>query len=185
MLVLVLAGDHVADALSHHPSLSLQPPAHSSWPPAALPFPPSPVVYYVFPWSGASLPLTVAAAPQQRVVELGCCADTGTQAAKVGVVLPAVHEVAVCSLSDAPPQSDPRGVLDCQGLHRCEGGGYLGIPDHEEGKGFIVNSAIILENFWYMVCANQGKKSMKYFTSRLIILTNLLAYFSHTVSQCS
>ena len=78
---------------------------------------------------GALLPLIVAAAPQQRVVVLGCCADTGTPVAKEGVVLPAAHRVAECSLSDAPPQCDPGHGLDCQGLGKCEGGGHLGIPE--------------------------------------------------------
>ena len=77
---------------------------------------------------GASLPLTVAVAPQQRGAGLGCCADTDTQAAKEGVVLPAAHEVAGCSLSDVPPQSDPRGVLGC-GLGRWGGGGCPEIPE--------------------------------------------------------
>ena len=77
----------------------------------------------------ASLPLTVAAAPQQRAAGLGCCVDTGKPAAKEGVVLPAAHKVDRCSLLDAPPQSDHTDVLDCQGLGRCEGGGHLGIPE--------------------------------------------------------
>ena len=132
MLLLVLAGDHVAAALSHHPSLpllSLSFQTHSSWLPVALPFPPSPAAYHMLSRPGASLPPTGAAAPQQWVVGLGCCADTGKPAAKEGAPLPAAHEVAGCSLSDVPPQSDPKGVLDCQGLGRCEGGGYPGIPE--------------------------------------------------------
>ena len=56
-----------------------------------------------------------------------------------------------CSLSDAPPQSDQRDVLDYQGLDRYEGGGFLGIPDHEGGEGFIVNSTIILDIFYTYV----------------------------------
>ena len=79
--------------------------------------------------SGASLSVTVAAAPQQRVVELGCCVDTGKSAAEEGAALPAALGVAECSLSDVPPQSDPRGVLGCQGLGSYGGGGYLGIPE--------------------------------------------------------
>ena len=63
------------------------------------------------------------------VVELVHCADTGIPAAKEDVALPAVLGVAGCSLFDAPPQSDHRGVLDCQGLGRCGGGGHLGIPE--------------------------------------------------------
>ena len=83
---------------------------------------------------GASLSLTVAVAPQQRVVGLGCCADTDKPAVKDGVVLPADHGVAGCSPSDAPPQSDLRGVLDCQGLGSYEGGGHLGIPERGNGS---------------------------------------------------
>ena len=83
----------------------------------------------MFCQSGVSLPLTVAAAPLQRVAGLGCCADTGIPAAKEGVALPAAHRVAGYTLPDAPPQSDPRGVLDCQGLGRWGGGGYLGMPE--------------------------------------------------------
>ena len=92
---------------------------------------------------GASLPLTVAVAPQQTVAGLGCCADTGTQAAKEDVALPAAHEVAGCSLSDAPPQSDHRGVLDYQGLGRCGGGGYLGIPEGYKGSVSIHYKVIV------------------------------------------
>ena len=83
----------------------------------------------MLPQSGASLPPTVAVAPQQMVVELGCCVDTGKSAAEEGTALPAVLGVAECSPSDVPPQSDPRGVLDYQCLGRCGGGGYLGIPE--------------------------------------------------------
>ena len=97
--------------------------------------------------SGASPPLSVAAVPQQRVVELVRCADTGTPAAKEGAAHPAALGVAECSLSDAPPQCDHRHVLDCQGLGRCKGGERLGKP--EGGKGFIlygycVPSSVIL-----------------------------------------
>ena len=61
-------------------------------------------------------PLIVAVAPQQRVFELGRCGDTGRPAAQEGAALPAVHRVAGCSLSDAPPQIVPQGDQDCQGL---------------------------------------------------------------------
>ena len=74
--------------------------------------------------SGALLPLTGAAAPQQRVGRLGCCVDTGTLVAKEGVALPAAHRVAECSLFDAPPQSDPGCGLDCQDLSRLGGEVY-------------------------------------------------------------
>ena len=62
------------------------------------------------------------------------CADTGTQVVKEGVALPAAHRVAGCSPFDAPPQSDHRHVLDCQGLDRCKGGGHLGIPVGVKGS---------------------------------------------------
>ena len=60
---------------------------------------------------------------------LGCCVDTGKPTAKESVALPAALGVTECSVFDAPPQSDKRGVLDCQGLGRCGEGGYLGIPE--------------------------------------------------------
>ena len=84
------------------------------------------------------------------VVGLGCCADTGIPAGKEGAALPAAHEVAGCSLPDAPPQSDHRGVLDCQGLGRCEGGAYLGIP--EEGKGFPVSNISLTPHYLWQEC---------------------------------
>ena len=61
------------------------------------------------------------------------CVDTGKPAVKEGVALLAALGVAGCSLSYAPPQSDHRHVLDCQGLDRCKGGGHLGIPDGVKG----------------------------------------------------
>ena len=79
--------------------------------------------------SGVSLPLTVSAVPQQMVGKLGCCVDTGKSVAEEGAVLPAVLGVAECSLSDVVIQNDPGRCLDCQGLGRCEGEGYLGIPE--------------------------------------------------------
>ena len=91
----------------------------------------------MFSRPGASLPPTVAAAPQQRVAGLGCYADTGLPAAKEGGARPAAHEVAECSPSDVPPQCDPGRAQDYQGLCRCEGGGHLGIP--EGVKRFSVN----------------------------------------------
>ena len=87
--------------------------------------------------SGASLRLTAAVAPQQRVVVLVHCVDTGEPAVQEGVALLVALGVAGYSLSYAPPQSDHRHVLDCQGLDRCKGGGHLGIP--EGGKGFILH----------------------------------------------
>ena len=87
--------------------------------------------------SAASLPLTAAVAPRQGVVVLVHCADTGKPAVKEGAALLAALGVAGCSLSYAPPQSDHRHVLDCQGLDRCKGGGHLGIP---VGIKFIVHS---------------------------------------------
>ena len=71
---------------------------------------------------------TVAVDPQQRVVELGCCGDTGRPAAQEGAALLALCRVAGCSPSDAPPQTVPQDGQDCQGLGSYEGGGYLGIP---------------------------------------------------------
>ena len=75
------------------------------------------------------MPLTVAAASQQKVVVLVCCGGTGIPAVKAGAVLLAALGAAVCSLPDVPPLSDPQAGLDCQGLDRCEGQGYLGIPE--------------------------------------------------------
>ena len=62
------------------------------------------------------------------VGRLGCCVDTSKSAAEEGAALPAVLGVAGCSLSDVPIQSDLGRCLDCQGLGRCEGEGYPGIP---------------------------------------------------------
>ena len=62
----------------------------------------------------------------------------------MGVVLPAAHEVVGCSLSDAPPQSDHRGVLDYQGLDRCGGGGYLGIPEGYKSSVSIYHYKVIV-----------------------------------------
>ena len=79
--------------------------------------------------SGASLSLTVAAVSQQIVGRLGCCVDTGKSAAEEGAALPVVLGVAECNPSDVPIQNDPGRGLDCQGLGRCEGEGYLEIPE--------------------------------------------------------
>ena len=102
-------------------------------------FPPSPSFSQMLPQSGASLPLTVSAAPQQRAGSLGCCVDTGKSAAEEGAALPAVLGVTECSLSDVLIQSDPGRCLDCQGLDRCEGEGYRGIPEgskvHAQSSG--------------------------------------------------
>ena len=84
----------------------------------------------------ATPPLTVAAAPQQKVVVLGCCVDTGIPAVKKGAVPPAALGAAVCSLPDAPLQSGPQAGLGCQGLGRCGGGGCPEIP--EGSKRFSV-----------------------------------------------
>ena len=63
------------------------------------------------------------------VGRLGCCVGTGKSAVKEGAALPAVLGVAECSPSDGLIQSDPGHCLDCQGLGRCVGEGYLGIPE--------------------------------------------------------
>ena len=84
--------------------------------------------------SAALLPLTAAVAPRQRVVVPVHCADTGTQAVKEGVALPAALGVAGYTLPDVPPLSDHRHVLDYQGLDRCKGGGHPGIPVGVKGS---------------------------------------------------
>ena len=89
------------------------------------------------PQSGPLLPPVVAAAPQQRVVELGCCGDIDVRAAQEGAPLPPAHGVAGCSPSDAPLQTGPRGGLDSEGLHSCREEECLGTPGggnriHEE-----------------------------------------------------
>ena len=71
------------------------------------------------PQSGPSPPPVVAVAPQQRVVELGCCGDIDVPAAQEGVALAAAHIVVGCSPSDAPLQTGPRGGLNSEGLHSC------------------------------------------------------------------
>ena len=80
------------------------------------------------PQSGSSLPPVVAAAPQQRVVELGCCGDIDVPAAQESAPLPVAHGVAGCSPSDAPLPIGPRDGLDSEGLHRCGGEECLGTP---------------------------------------------------------
>ena len=80
------------------------------------------------PQSGPSLPPVVAAGPQQRVVELECCEDTGVRAVQEGVALPVAHVVVGCTHSDVPPQIGPRGDLDSEGLHRCGEEECLGTP---------------------------------------------------------
>ena len=82
------------------------------------------------PQSGPSRPPVVAAAPQQRVVELECCGDTGARAAQEGAPPPAAHGVAGCSSSDAPPQTEPRGSLDSEGPHSWVRGESLGTPEN-------------------------------------------------------
>ena len=62
------------------------------------------------PQSGPSLPLVVAAAPQQRDVKLECCGDTDVRAAQEGAPPPVAHGVAGCSPSDAPLQTGPRDI---------------------------------------------------------------------------
>ena len=71
------------------------------------------------PQSGPSLPPVVAAAPQQRVVELEYCGDIDVRAAQEGAPPPPAHGVAGCSPSDGPLQTGPKGGLDSEGLHRC------------------------------------------------------------------
>ena len=121
--LLVLAVDHVADALSHYPLPPLFWP-HSLWLPAALLLSHLQAACHIFP----SESVTVAVAPQQKVAGLDCHLDTGKPVAKEGAALPAGHKVAGCSLSDVLLQGDPRGDLDWQDLGSYEGGGYLGIP---------------------------------------------------------
>ena len=83
------------------------------------------------PQSEPSLPLTVAAALQQRVVELECCEDTGVPDAQEGAALAAAYKVTECSPSDGLPQNGQRDGLDSEGLHSCGGGGCLGTPGKE------------------------------------------------------
>ena len=89
------------------------------------------------PQSGLSLPPVVAAAPQQRVVELGCCGDIDVRAAQESAPLPVAHGVTGCSPSDAPLQTGPRDGMDSEGLHRFGGEECPGTPGernriHEE-----------------------------------------------------
>ena len=72
----------------------------------------------MLPQSVASLSLIVEAAPPQKVVGLGCCADTETTAGKEDAAFPSVHGAAECMLFDAPLQSEPRGDQDYQDLGR-------------------------------------------------------------------
>ena len=129
----VLVADHVAAAQLHCPL----PQVYPSCLLANFSFPPSSFGCQMLPQSGASLPLTLAVAPQQMVGSLGCCVDTGKSAAEEDAALPAVLGVAECSLPDVPIQSDPGRCLDSQGLGKCEDEGYLEIP--EGGKVLSIN----------------------------------------------
>ena len=80
------------------------------------------------PQSGPSLPPVVAAAPQQRVVELGCCGNIGVPAAQESAPLLPAHGAAGCSPSDAPLQTGPKGGLDFEGLHSCREEDCPGTP---------------------------------------------------------
>ena len=97
-------------------------------PSSASPYLPSQAAHKVLPQSGPSLPPVVAVAPQQRVVELERCGDTGVPAAQESVPPPTAHGAVGCSPSDAPPQSEPQDDLDCQGQGSWEAGGSLEIP---------------------------------------------------------
>ena len=90
--------------------------------------------------SAPSLPPTVAAAPLQRAVPLGCLADTGVPAEREGAAPPTACGVAGCSRSGAPTQIYPRGDQDCQDLHRCLGGGCVGTPGGISGHTHISHS---------------------------------------------
>ena len=83
--------------------------------------------------SGPSLPPVVAAAPQQRVVGLECCGDTGVRAAQEGAPPPVAHGVAGCSPPDAPLQTEPRDGLDSEGLDRYGGEECPGTPGGGNG----------------------------------------------------
>ena len=124
----VLVVDHVAAAQFHCPL----PQAYPSCLLANFLFPLSPSFCQMISQSGASLSLTVSAVSQQMVGRLGCCVDTGKSAAEEGAALPAVLGVAECSLSVVVIQNDPGHCLDCQGLGRCEGEGYLEIPERSK-----------------------------------------------------
>ena len=84
-----------------------------------------------------SLPPTVAAAPLQRAVPLGCLADTGVPAEREGAVPPTARGVVGCSHSDAPTQIYLRGDQDGQDLHRWVGGGCVGTPGGVSGHTHI------------------------------------------------
>ena len=110
---------------------SLCPSPSVSSPSSASPYPPSQADHKVPPQPGPSPPPVVAAAPQQRVVELGCCGDIDVQAAQEGVALAAAHVVVGCTHSDAPPQTGPRDDLDSEGPHMGRGEGFLGTPGRD------------------------------------------------------
>ena len=103
-------------------------------------FSPSPPACQMVPQFGALLPLTVAVALQQTVGRSWCCADTDISTAEEGAPLPADLWVAECSPSDVPLQNDPGRGLDCQGLGKCEVGGYLETP--ERGKRLSITMVI-------------------------------------------
>ena len=113
------------DVQSLCPSLSVLSPSSAS------PYPPSQAAHTVLPRSGPSQPPVVAAAPQQRVVELECCGDTGVPAVQEGAPPPVAHGVPGCSPSDVLPQTEPRGSLDSEGPHMGREEGCLGTPGRE------------------------------------------------------
>ena len=80
------------------------------------------------PQSGPSLLPVVAAAPQQRAVELVCYGDTGVQVAQESAHPPTAHGVAGCNPFDVPPQTGPRVDLYFEGMQSCGEEGTQGTP---------------------------------------------------------
>ena len=70
----------------------------------------------MLPQSVASLSPIVEEDLQQKIVGLGCCADTETPAGKEDAALPTVHRAAECSLFDALPQSELKGDQEYRDL---------------------------------------------------------------------
>ena len=79
-----------------------------------------------------SLPSAVEAALLQRAVVMGCCEDTGVLTEQEDGALLAACEGTGCSPCDAPPQTEPKGGLDSQGLHSYMEGGSQGKPIYRE-----------------------------------------------------
>ena len=80
---------------------------------------------------------------------MGCCGDTGVQAAQESAPPPAAHGVAGCNPFDAPPLTDPRVGLDFEGLDSCGGEGSQGTPGEIDCMYVTCNGYTMLDRDFY------------------------------------